>query len=66
MNHKKLLAEVWHRLNLIPVDELMANGRSYGGGLNKLEPRELMNVPVPGVAELMIPYEQGAEMSLFG
>lgn len=66
LKNKKLLAEVWHRLNLIPVDELMANGRSYGGGLNKLEPRELMNVPVPGVAELMIPYEQGAEMSLFG
>lgn len=33
-------------LNSIPSDVLIKGGREYGGGLKKLEPRELMSLPV--------------------
>lgn len=65
LEDKKILAEVWRRLNHIPTVELITNGRSYGGGLSKIEPRELMNVPVPEIADLMLPLEQNVELSLF-
>jgi methylase of polypeptide subunit release factors len=33
-------------LNQIPLDEIMRAGRSYGGGLHKIEPRELADVTI--------------------
>ena len=40
------LAEtVWTFLATIPRDAIVSAGRSYGGGLQKVEPRELANVP---------------------
>lgn len=41
-----LLRKVWTALNELPPDVLLGEGRVYGGGLHKLEPRELSNVPV--------------------
>jgi len=45
--------EVWKILNGICPQSMLAEGRVYGGGLHKLEPKELANVPVPELAELL-------------
>ena len=52
---KSLLPRVWQLLNQITPSRLLGEGRVYGGGLHKLEPRELANVPVPEIAELLPP-----------
>ncbi len=43
---------VWEILNKICPQTMLAEGRVYGGGLHKLEPKELANVPVPELAEI--------------
>jgi hypothetical protein len=48
-----LVREIWTILNRITPDQLLGEGRVYGGGLHKLEPRELANVPVPEIAALL-------------
>jgi len=56
-NDPTLIRRVWSLLNAIGPDALLAEGRVYGGGLHKLEPRELCNVPVPTIAALLNPTE---------
>ena len=56
-----LIRRVWQVLNEITPDQLLGEGRVYGGGLHKLEPRELANVPVPGIAELLPHNERPAK-----
>ncbi len=34
-------------------EQLLSEGRVYGGGLHKLEPRELANVDATAIAELI-------------
>lgn len=48
-----LVRKLWAFLNRITPDQLLGEGRVYGGGLHKLEPRELANVPVPDFAALL-------------
>lgn len=48
-----LLREVWSALNQLSPDVLLGEGRVYGGGLHKLEPRELSNVPAAFIADLL-------------
>jgi adenine-specific DNA-methyltransferase len=48
-----LLDRVWSLLNGITAEKLLGEGRVYGGGLHKLEPKELANVPVPQLQELI-------------
>ncbi len=48
-----LIHRVWRALNAIPAEILLGEGRVYGGGLHKLEPRELANVPVPEIAKMV-------------
>ena len=59
---KALIRRVWSLLNEITPSRLLGEGRVYGGGLHKLEPRELANVPVPEIAALLPqsdrPYKQ--------
>lgn len=45
--------DVWHILNTIPPSSLLGEGRVYGGGLHKLEPKELENVPAEEITALL-------------
>ncbi len=51
--HPGLIRSVWEVLNALTPAQLLDEGRVYGGGLHKLEPKELSNVPVPGIAALL-------------
>jgi adenine-specific DNA-methyltransferase len=42
----ELREAIWKGLQSIPSDALICNGRVYGGGLHKLEPKELANLPI--------------------
>lgn len=48
-----LIRPVWEVLNRITPEQLLGEGRVYGGGLHKLEPKELANVPVPDIVALL-------------
>lgn len=41
----EVMRSVWEFLNEIEPDELLGHGRVYGGGLHKLEPKELRGFP---------------------
>ena len=48
-----VIRAVWKFLNNVNPDELLAHGRVYGGGLHKLEPKELRGFPAEKlIAEL--------------
>jgi adenine-specific DNA-methyltransferase len=47
------LRSLWIALNAIGKETLLGNGRVYGGGMHKLEPRELANVPADELAALV-------------
>lgn len=49
-----LIRRAWQVLNRITPEELLGEGRVYGGGLHKLEPKELANVPVPALSDLLL------------
>lgn len=51
--HPELLQSVWKALNLIPIQSLINEGRVYGGGLYKLEPRELANAPADSLLKVL-------------
>ena len=44
---------LWKVLNGIHKETLLGNGRVYGGGMHKLEPRELANVPADDLAAIV-------------
>lgn len=48
-------AEVRRVLNSIPLETLVLGGRVYGGGLHKLEPKELAQVSADDLAALVKP-----------
>jgi len=54
-------------LNSVPPEDLLREGRFYGGGLHKLEPKELKQVPVPQLLSLIpdVSSAIGKQMDLF-
>lgn len=50
---RSLLKKVWAALNELAPDRLLGESRVYGGGLYKLEPKELANVQVPEIAAML-------------
>ncbi len=47
------LRKFWEALNAIGKETMLGNGRVYGGGMHKLEPKELANVPADDLAALV-------------
>lgn len=60
-----VMNRIWEELNSIPDELISKEGRVYGGGLHKIEPRELMNIPVPGIASFLIKERNSLQPSLF-
>lgn len=48
-----ILHRVWNVLTNISASDLECEGRVYGGGLKKIEPRELSNVRCPYLTEVL-------------
>ena len=51
--HPGLLPRVWEALRAIEPGAMLDEGRVYGGGLHKMEPKELGRVPVGAIGELV-------------
>lgn len=70
----EMTVEVWRALSEICPDELVEQGRVYGGGLHKMEPKELGNVPAlllantleRGIRQARLPYGSSNSVSLAG
>jgi len=45
--------EIWEFLNGIDAATLLGEGRVYGGGLYKMEPKELANVPAEAISAML-------------
>ena len=54
LKDRYILKAVWETLNNIPKSRLSQCGRSYGGGLFKIEPRELERLKVPELQAILI------------
>ena len=48
-----LKRDIWECLNQIPVPNILGEGRVYGGGLHKLEPKELGRVPADDINAIL-------------
>jgi hypothetical protein len=60
-----LKRDVWEMLNNITPDSLHSEGRVYGGGLQKIEPKELLNVDVPFLENVVAPMEPARKVETF-
>ncbi len=52
-NNSEVIDSTWKALNSIPIQSLIHEGRVYGDGLYKLEPRELANAPADYLMEFI-------------
>ena len=53
-NNPAITTKVWNILKTITTKDLESEGRVYGGGLKKIEPKELSNVKCHQLAELLL------------
>ena len=49
----ELVRQIWEALSGISPESLVREGRVYGGGLHKLEPRELANASAESIRKLV-------------
>ena len=61
-----LTRRLWEFLNDICPQAMLGEGRVYGGGLHKLEPKELGNVPATNISELLPGAARAAQLDLWG
>jgi hypothetical protein len=67
-----LLDRIFELLQILDQQDLVHQGRTYGGGLDKIEPNELSNVVLPQVEEvervtyLLKPLLMASDSSLWG
>ena len=64
-----LKRRLWEFLNAICPKAMLGGGRVYGGGLHKLEPKELANMPAGAVSALLpkvVPTNRERQGDLFG
>lgn len=54
----ELLGEIWTKLNEIPLSDLLQEGRVYGGGLYKIEPKELRRVCSKPLSQLILKHQK--------
>ena len=54
MHSPDVVNKVWNILTNITANDLESEGRVYGGGLKKIEPKELSHVKCPLLAELLL------------
>ena len=52
-DNSALERKIWEFLSGIDAPTLLGEGRVYGGGLYKMEPKELGNVPAEAIAALV-------------
>lgn len=45
--------QIWECLNAIRTDDMLDEGRVYGGGLHKMEPKELARVPAQAILNVL-------------
>ena len=50
-NHPELAAKVFEALQTVTPGQFISEGRVYGGGLHKVEPKELAQIPARAVLE---------------
>ena len=65
----ELTRAIWQALSTITSECLIGHGRTYGGGLHKLEPRELANLPADVVLDVLpsgTRVRSHHQLSLFG
>jgi hypothetical protein len=55
-HHPELEANVFQALQHIRPEQITTEGRVYGGGLHKVEPKELAQIPAGVIAETMMTY----------
>jgi adenine-specific DNA-methyltransferase len=64
-----LIRRIWQVLNAISPEQLLSEGRVYGGGLHKLEPRELANVDASTISRLIPEFSKPVstlQLDMFG
>jgi hypothetical protein len=57
-----LQRKLWKALNEIPPETLTGEGRVYGGGLYKMEPKELANAALSGIERKALGIETQSEL----